>query len=163
MEFGFLTGDNGFYSYFAEKDMADVKASDTVVLSLQVKAVRQCTRADITVNGADGKDISMTYYVPVQWTRINMPVIGAVASVRVDAAKNAILIGSGTVTNHKNTKLSDPALRGGMWMVDRFDTFVLDETEAVGTGSIDIVKNGNYTYTIGSNGVLTITDVTHRN
>ena len=74
MEFGFLTGDNGFYSYFAEKDMADVKASDTVVLSLQVKAVRQCTRADITVNGADGKDISMTYYVPVQWTRINMPV-----------------------------------------------------------------------------------------
>ena len=44
MEFRFLTGDNGFHSHFAQRDMADVNATDTVVLSLEVKAVRQCTR-----------------------------------------------------------------------------------------------------------------------
>lgn len=89
MEFGFLTGDNGFYSYFSERygRCEGFRYCCTVTSGEGCTTVYPCR---YYCQQADGKDISMTYYVPVQWTRINMPVIGAVASVSVDAAKDAI-------------------------------------------------------------------------
>lgn len=148
---------------FSAEDMMGVEADDTVVLSLKVKAEEKCTRADVAIVMADGEKVAMTYFVPVQWVSINMPVVGPVDSVGIDVAEGTVLLGGITVTDYNGTKLSDPSIRGGMWMVDDFDTYVLDETDAFGTDSIDIVKNGDYTYTIGSNGMLTVTDVSDRN
>lgn len=152
-----------FCAYFPVEDMAGVDANHTVVLSLIVKSAEKCTKADITITKSDGTDISMTYYVPVQWTSINMPVVGAVSSVKIDVAENSVLLADATMTNYGDTKLSDASIKGGMWMVDDFDTYVLDEAEAYGADAIDIVKDGDYAYTIGSNGILTIVNVSDIN
>ncbi|MBQ7900899.1 MAG: hypothetical protein IJ365_02895, partial [Clostridia bacterium] len=148
---------------FSETDMTEVESSDTVVLSFAVKAVSKSTALDISVVKADGTTVAMTYYAPVQWTSINMPMVGPLRTVTLTTTADAVLLGSATIMDKDSTALSDPSLKGGMWMLDSFDTYVLDEAAAVGSDSIDLVKSGSYVYTIGSNGVLTVTDVSDIN
>lgn len=131
----------------------------TYVLSVTAKAKTACTPVTITVEGSS--TVSETYYVPVQWTRIDIPVkMSSLSSVTVSAESEILLAGAEYEYRGTDT-IASLALRSGMHLLEEFvDVTVTQDTsraDVVGPTK-DLIKIGDLIYSIG-NEKLTITSV----
>ena len=130
----------------------------TLILTFDVKATDVCTPMTITVNGTT----SETYYVPVQWTRIEVPVkVSQLSSITLETAGN-VLIGNAFYDYQGTNTLQSLALRSGMHMLEEFTDITIehDTTATVVGPTKDLVKVNDIIYSIGDS-KLTITDVSN--
>lgn len=130
-------------------------SGDMLLFSFVLMARDECTPVTITAGGK-----TMTYYVPVQWTRYYMPVATkSLTSVTIDGN---VLLAEAKFVNHKSTSINAMALTSGPWLLEEFDDVVLDENGVKTGGTKDLVKSGNFVYSIGG-GNFVVTDVTDVN
>lgn len=166
--------DKSSVSYtFTDEDKNAVNAADVVLLSFAVKAKNASVplniKADLgtVINKNPNEDSkSMTYYVPVQWTRIYMP-------IKNNGMKDVTLETDGTVyiaeakfENCGDVPISSLSLKSGMWMIDDFEKIAVAETMSSDTNfkwpaALELSKDGKYLYSIqyGNNGTFSITNL----
>ena len=133
----------------------------TLVFSFIAKATDACTPVKITLSG--NKNVSETYYVPVQWTRIDMPVkLSRLDKITLEFEGRLLLAGASY--DYRGTEtIKSLSARSGMHLLEEFaDVTVADTGTSVVGKTMDLVKSGNIIYSIG-NGKLTITDVSDGN
>ncbi len=130
-------------------------SGDRLLFSFVMKAESACAPVTITLNM--GKTTEMTYYVPVQWTRYNMPVqISDLQSVTVSGD---VLLAEAKFQNRKSDGFASMSLESGPWLLEEFaDITIKDTGETLVGKTKDLVKVDNLIYSIGPDG-LTITDV----
>ena len=108
----------------------------------------------------EGDSTVMEYAVPVQDTRINMPITasGGLISFTVEALDGAVVISEAIVENRGTATQEDLMVESGMHMLaGKYTDYMLSET-GVGAGKTnDLVSSNGYIYSIGS-GSLTVTD-----
>lgn len=166
--------DNSRASYtFTDEDKSAASAGDVLLFSFVVKAkdasVPLNIKADLgtVINKNPNEDSkSMTYYVPVQWTRIYMP-------IKNNGMKDITLETDGTVyiaeakfENCGNVPISSLSLKSGMWMIDDFEKIAVKETMSSDANfkwpaALELSKDGKYLYSIqyGNNGTFSITNL----
>jgi len=149
--------------------------NNTILLSLAVKGQSVCSEIEITIRFEDA-DTVMTYYAPVQWSRIYMPMkcSGALKEIQISIKSGSILLGEVTAENKGQANIDSLNLKSGMWMLDEFEDIVIDsdngilyqnnslyeQNEKLTGTTVDLVSSscGRYLYSIGG-GHLTITDI----
>lgn len=168
--------DNCSASYiFTDEDKSEVKPGDVILFSFAVKAkdvsVPLNIKADLgTVINNNSKEDSktMTYYVPVQWTRIYMPIASnGMSEVKLET-DGTVYIAEAKFENYGSTDIETLNLKSGMWMIDEFDKVELSGSETYlnsenKTGRATAVKlsgDGKYLFSIGydNTGTFSITD-----
>lgn len=130
----------------------------TLILTFDMKAKAVCTPVTITING----NATETYYVPVQWTRIEVPVkVSQLSSVKLTTDGN-VLVGNAFYDYQGTNTLQSLQLRSGMHMLEDFtDVTINHNTASTVVGPTkDLVKVGDLIYSIGDS-KLTITDVSN--
>ncbi len=165
---------NSRVSYtFTVEDKNEVNSGDVLLFSFVVKAKDKSVplniKADLgtVINKNPNEDSkSMTYYVPVQWTRIYMP-------IKNNGMKDVTLETDGTVyiaeakfENCGNVSVSSLSLKSGMWMIDDFEKIAVTETMSSDANfkwpaALELSKDGKYLYSIqyGNNGTFSITNL----
>ena len=130
-------------------------ASDKLLFSFAMKAESECTPVTITLN--TGKTTEMTYYVPVQWTRYNMPIqVGSLQSVTISGD---VLLAEAKFQNRKSDTFESMSVESGPWLMEDFADVTIEDTGDTLVGKTkDMVKVGGLLYSIGDS-KLTITDV----
>ena len=135
---------------------ADVYTSgDKLMFSFAMKANSECTPVTITLD--TGKTTEMTYYVPIQWTRYNMPIeVNALSSVTITGS---VSLAEAKFVNRKSDSFDSISVESGPWLMEDFADIRIEDTgdELVGKTK-DMVKVGSLIYSIGDSR-LTITDV----
>ncbi|MBQ3015577.1 MAG: hypothetical protein IJD79_02220 [Clostridia bacterium] len=148
------------YSFTAE-EKSGAAIGDMLLFSFVVKADKS-TPIDITVDvgtkiNYQNSTKTMTYHVPVQWTRIYMPIENAgMASVTLKTS-GKVYIAEAKYENRADATQDDLQLESGMWMLDEFEYYDVSGA-GIGAGStIDLIRGGDYIYSIGDK-KLTVTD-----
>ena len=164
MKFAKLMNEGSVSYTFTSDEASAVKIGNTVLFSFVVKA-QKATKVSFTVDlgsviNYNGRTNTVEYTVPAQWTRIYLPVVNnGMKSVSI-TADDEIQIAEARFDDMGKVSVLDLQLKSGMWMVDEFDSHVLTEEEKIETGAaIDIIKSGNYIYSIGNN-KFTVSDAT---
>lgn len=149
---------SGTVSYnFTEEELSSVQPGDMLLFSFVAKANTVCTPIDITIKQT--KNTNMRYFVPVQWTRIYMPITATALKGITLATDGEISISEAKFENRLYATFEDLSLLSGMHLLEEFKYVPLGEDSYAGAGACkDIVKNGDFVYSIG-NGTLCITDV----
>jgi len=130
-------------------------SGDRLLFSFAMKAETACTPVTITLNM--GKTIEMTYYVPVQWTRYNMPV--EITDLQSVTVSGDVLLAEAKFENRKSDSFASMSSESGPWLLEEFaDITIKDTGETLVGKTKDLVKVDNLIYSIGPSG-LTITDV----
>ena len=147
---------------FAASDLT-VASGDMLLFSTVVKGETASRHIRITATFEGGSTV-MEYAVPVQATRINMPITadGKLVSFTVEALDGAVVISEATVENRGTATQEDLLVESGMHMLDtEYTDYMLSET-GVGAGkTTDLVSSNGYIYSIGS-GSLTVTDAAQK-
>lgn len=153
---------SGTQSYSPTKaQTALLEGNKTLVFSFIAKAPNACTPVKITLSG--NQNVFETYYVPVQWTRIDMPVkLSRLDKITLEFEGQLLLAGASY--DYRGTeKLKSLSTRSGMHMLEEFvDVTVADTGSSLVGKTMDLVKSGDIIYSIGD-GKLTITDVSKVN
>ena len=132
-------------------------SNETLIFSFTVKAVSACTPVEITVSGR--REVTQSYAVPVQWTRIDIPVKMSRPETITIKCDGQILLGEAMLEPRGSKAISTLYDRCGMYVVEEFvDVILSDDGDTLVGASMDLVKSGDLIYSIG-NGMLTITDV----
>ena len=136
---------------------AAVPAGNMALLSLDVRAELACSTMTVSYGS-----VTKTYSVPVQWSRIYMPVQAAadLAGAQITVDSGAVLFAGANLANKENATFEDLTLQSGMWLLEDFEDVALDP-EGLGAGkTTDLVisPDGNYVYSIGG-GKFTVTDI----
>ena len=152
MIFQKILNDNAVYT-FTEAEKASVKNGDMLLFSFDVKAVDCCTELTVSVCGNE-----MTYAVPVQKTRIGMPIKAEGLDRITLFTEGEIEISGAELENRGGASFEDLLLESGTFITDEFETLELSEVGMGVGGTTDIVKHGNYVYCIGGDR-LSIVDV----
>ena len=155
-----LDGGTASYYSFTEDELAAVSKGETLLFSFVLRAPTS-THINITldlgttINYQDGSS-TMQYAVPVQWTRIYMPV--TVCNMRgvTLSTDGTVYIAEAKYEIRGYTAIDDLPLESGMWMIDEFESYKLSADGLGAGGSIGIVKSGDYIYSIGDS-ALTVT------
>lgn len=144
---------------FSADDSSTFGENDILLFSFVLKAENACTKTQIQILSNDALLSDMTYPVPVQWTRIDMPVRAAELKSVNFSHDGEILIADISLTNKGETTFEALSLQSGMHMIDDYRAISLPEN-GIGAGkTIDFVQSGNYLYSIG-NEKLTVSNVT---
>ena len=168
--------DNSTVSYsFTEEETAKVERGDVLLFSFLVRGSGACTPITLNVdlgtviNDQSGTS-AMTYYAPVQWTRIYMPIKNNEMRGVAVTTSGAVEIAEARYENCGNVSVDSLTLKSGMWMVDDFDTYELQASDTAtylngtyqlkSTIAIQPSSDGKYIYTIGYNasGTFAISD-----
>lgn len=152
MNFRKILNDNAVYT-FTEAEKASVKNGDMLLFSFDVKAVDCCAELTVSV----GENV-MTYAVPVQKTRIGMPLKAERLESITLFTEGEIEIFCAEFENRGGASFEDLLLESGTFIIDEFETVELSEVGMGVGGTTDIVKHGNYVYCIGGDR-LSIVDV----
>ena len=153
-----LTGSET-YTFTAE-DKAKVNVGDMLLFSFVIRA-KTSTPIEIavdvgTVYNLQSNCASITYYAPTQWTRVYMPIKNNGMNKVTLTTDGAVEIAEARFDNYGSATEDDLALKSGMWMLEDYEYLnVANNTTGVGS-SIDLVKSGDYIYSIGG-GKLTVT------
>lgn len=143
---------------FGGRDIPELKQGDLVLLTLEVKAAAGCKKLGVYFyqGGVESAD---TYFIPTQWTRIVLCSDTETSPVGLKlTAEEGIALRLLTVENMKKATIDMLSHRLGQFLVDDYETVTLPE-QGAGTGrTTDLVKSGDYIYSIG-NGAFTVTDV----
>lgn len=157
------------------------QSGQTLLLSLDVKGQDACATITVTLDFT-GTDTVMTYYAPVQWSRIYMPVVcdGTLNSVSIQVQSGNLLLAQVTAENKDSTPIDQLKQQSGMWMLEDFTDITLDVDQGVRSvgdnqavydaagattsETVDLVLSscGNFIYSVGG-GRLTVTDVSDPN
>lgn len=161
-------------SLFVEPVAAN--AGDMVLLTLPVRSVGACGKVEVLAD-MGGTDLTMTYYVPVQWSNIYVPFQcdASLKGISVCVEGGTVQFGTVTLENKGSATFEELALQSGMWLLEDFDNIVLKESQGVKANNEDfyaqkgitsgrtadlvISSDGKYVYSIGD-GMLTVTDIT---
>lgn len=134
-----------------------VTAGNMALLSLDVRAASACSNVTVSFGG-----ITKQYAIPVQWSRIYMPVQAETdlsgAQITVDSGK--VLVAAAKLENKGSATFEDLTLQSGMWLLEEFQDIALNPV-GVGAGkTTDLVisPDGKYAYSIGG-GNFTVTDI----
>lgn len=154
-----LTGSQSYSPTNAQTSLID--GTKTLVVSFIAKATNACTPVQITLSG--NKHISETYYIPVQWTRIDMPVkLSRLDKITLNF-EGQIQLADANYEYRGTDSIKSLSLRSGMHLLEDFvDVTVADTGSSVVGKTMDLVKSGDLIYSIGD-GRLTITDVSEVN
>lgn len=147
---------------FTSKDIPELKSGDLVLLTLEVKADSAVKTLGINFyqGGTEAADV---YYIPSQWTRIVLCSDPTSTPVGVKlTAQEGIMLRSLTVTNKKKATPESLEYTLGQFLLEDFESITLPESGAAAGRTTDLVKSGNYIYSIGS-GKFTVTDVSDPN
>lgn len=149
-------------SYTFQSGDITIKNGNMMMFSTVVQG--QSAAQSITITAKfKSSTTEMQYYVPVQATRINMPITarGDLVSFTVKSETGTVVISEAIVENRGSATQDDLLVESGMHMLEEnYTLYKLDET-GVGAGkATDLVASGNFIYTIGS-GNLVVTDVTN--
>ena len=147
---------------FTSKDIPELKNGDLVLLTLEVKADSAVKTLGINFyqGGTEAADV---YYIPSQWTRIVLCSDPTSTPVGVKlTAQEGIMLRSLTVTNKKKATPESLEYTLGQFLLEDFESITLPESGAAAGRTTDLVKSGNYIYSIGS-GKFTVTDVSDPN
>ncbi len=126
-------------------------ANDMVLYELSMRATSQSTPVTVKIGSTE-----MVYYVPVQWTTYGLPILTeSLSSVTITGD---VELKGAKFINYKYASIEDMALFSGPHLEEEFESIVLPETEVATGGVKDLVKSGNFIYSIGS-GALVVTDV----
>lgn len=149
---------------------------DILLLTMPVRGKNVCSKITVYWDFT-GTDVEMTYYAPVQWSNLYMPVKcdGALNGITVSVDTGCVQVGTATVENMGAATFEDLALKSGLWLLEDFDNIVLPESAGVKanneafyteagitsgrTADVVLSSDGKYIYSIGD-GMLTVTDVT---
>ena len=149
---------------FTADEASSVKIGNTVLFSFAVKADK-ATKITFTVDlgtviNYNGNTKTVEYTVPAQWTRIYLPIVNnGMKSVNI-STDGRVYIAEARYDDLGEVDVYDLQLKSGMWMIDEFESHSFSNDDGIATGAaIDIVKSGNYIYSIG-NGKLTVSDAT---
>lgn len=123
-----------------------------LLYSFVLKAEKVCTPVTITIGSTQ-----MTYYVPVQWTRYYMPI--ETAKLECVTIAGDVLLAEAKFVNYQDASMESMALLSGPWLLEDFMDMALGENGVATGGTKDMVKSGNFVYSIGS-GNFVVTDVT---
>ena len=145
---------------FSAADSACFGTEDILLFRFVLKAQHACTQLHIRILDQNTVLADMVYPIPVQWTRIELPVRAA-ALKSVELSHNgSLLLADAAMQNMGATTFEALSLQSGMHMIDSFEDYALPET-GIGAGStVDFVKHGTFLYSIG-NGRLTVSDVSN--
>ena len=159
---------------FVEPVAAD--NGDMLLLTLPVRGLSKCVKVEIMADMA-GKDLTMTYYAPVQWSNIYVPFKcdTALNGISICVEDGAVQFGPATLENKGSATFESLALQSGMWLLEDYEQIVLKESQGVKalnedfyaqkgitsgrTADLVISSDGKYVYSIGD-GMLTVTDIT---
>ena len=139
-------------------DIPQRKTGDLVLLTLEVKAESGCKELGICLyqGGADASDV---YYIPAQWTKIVLCADPESTPVGLKlTAEEGIALRSLTVENKKKATPETVSHLLGQFLMEDFQQIDLPEKGTGAGRTTDLVKSGNYIYSIG-NGAFTVTDV----
>ena len=168
-----LNNSTATYSFTAE-EAALAEKGDVLLFSFVVKANDVCTpitlNVDVgTVINGQNKSTALTYYAPVQWTRIYMPIENNGMSGVSISCSGSVQIAEAKYENCGAVTLESLNVKSGMWMLDEFESFALQGSDtylnsANETGSAKAVvlsSDGKYVYSIGdwNTGTFSITSV----
>ena len=137
-----------------EVEKASVKRGGILLLKFVFKALYKSADTLISFGATE-----MTYRIPVQRTEVCMPVIFDGAEKIVIRADSDVECLGLLLEARGDVPYESTELESGMHILDEYERIELDEA-GVGVGkSIDLVKNGEYIYSIG-NGALSVTRIT---
>lgn len=167
---------NGSAAYtFSSEEKNAVNIGDVLLFSFVVKAKDASAALDIradvgtVINKNKNEDSkTMTYYVPVQWTRIYMPIENNGMSDVTLKTSGTVYIAEAKFENCGSIDIETLNLNSGMWMIDEFERVELEGSETYlntenKTGAVTAVKlsrDGRYLFSIGyaNTGTFSITD-----
>ena len=158
---GRVTGKTSYS--FAATDL-DVTSGDMLMFSVVAKGENASCHVKLTAQ-FENASTSMEYALPVQATRINMPITadGKLKSFTLEALDGAVLLTEASVENRLTATQEDLMVESGMHMLENnFTTYTLSENGAGVGATTDLVSSGNYIYSIGSD-KLVVTDMTDPN
>jgi len=128
----------------------------TFLFSFVMKAKNVCTPVKISVIGEN--EIGETYYVPVQWTLIQMPMkLTQLSSVNLQF-EGEVYLADAKIEYMGTTTLKNLSQQSGMHLLEDFPDVMIQGSDVDTGPTIDLVKVDNLIYSIG-NGSLVITDV----
>ena len=172
MKFAKILNGSACYT-FTDEDKEGVKLGDILLFSFVVRAEdSSCAlniKADVgTVINKQNNSAAMTYYVPVQWTRIYMPIENnGMAEVSLET-DGTVYIAEAKFENCGNVDIETLGLKSGMWMIDEFErvelggseTYLNEENETGAASAVVLSGDGKYLFSIGSanTGTFSITD-----
>ena len=147
---------------FTDEEKAAVKKGETLLFVFDIRSdistpIKITVNVGTVINDEDGS-MTMEYFVPVQLSRIYMPVKNnGMVSVSVETEGVVYLQNAGYI-NQGSTPISNLQLKSGMWLLDAPEQTSVDNSYGIGAGkTIDLIKKGNFIYSIG-NGAFTVTD-----
>lgn len=139
-------------------DIPELKNGDLVLLTLEVKADSGCKALGVNFyqGGVDASDV---YYIPAQWTKIVLCSDPESTPVGLKlTAEEGIALRSLTFENKKKATPEAVSHLLGQFIMEDFQRLDLPEKGAGAGRTTDLVKSGNYIYSIGA-GSFTVTDV----
>ncbi|MBQ7566765.1 MAG: hypothetical protein IJT18_06560 [Oscillospiraceae bacterium] len=142
-------------------EQAAISNGDLVVFTFVTKAKTACTKMTVTVDGAEGVP-SLTYFIPVQWTRVTVPVVAKNLSSVALTVEGTVLMAQASYENRGAVDIATTDTESGQHLLEPFVYTRLDGNAGLGVGSTkDILRSGNFLYSIGSadSGSLKIIDV----
>ena len=153
---------NGIGSYlFTSEEKSAIRTGDMLLFSFVVKADTS-SPIEITVDVGTitnylDKSMTLTYYVPTQWTRIYLPIRASeLRGVTLKSEAN-VYLAEAKYENRFDATQEELSLESGMWCIEDFESYRLTEG-GLGIGyTIGIVEYENYLYAIGD-GKLSVID-----
>jgi len=144
------------------KDIPEYSKGDLVLLSLEVKAESGVKQLGVHFYQG-GTEAAETYFIPSQWTRLVLTSDPSAMPAGVKlVAQEGIALRSLTVENKKKATTEEVGHLLGQFLLDDFETIALAEKGAGAGRTTDLVKSGNYIYSIGA-GAFTVTQVSDPN
>ena len=143
---------------FSRTDLEQLRAGDTALIYLEVKAESRCESLNVVLYQGGGQT-EETYYIPTQWSRISICSDSemALAGLKL-ATEGKLLLRSFTLENCGKATADSLLPRLGQFLLEEHERVELPEQGAGAGRCKDLVKTGNMVYSVG-NGVFTVTDV----
>ena len=139
-------------------DIPEHSNGDLVLLSMEVKSDSGVKTLGVNFYQG-GTECAEEYYVPTQWTRIVLCSDPTTNPVGIKlTAQEGIALRKLTLESVGKVTPEEVGHRLGQFVVDDFQRVELPETGAGVGRTTDLVKSGDYVYSIGQ-GVFTVTDV----
>jgi hypothetical protein len=158
-------------TYTLSRDKQDMMSKDDLIMaSVTVKSNVGTGVVTINATGSNGGSLyTLQYYIPAQWTRINVPlIIGSEPLEKIELLLGSmpqnVEIADITVCEYTGKIEKRDLIRlSGMYNLEEFEDVQLEDPgeNAIVGSTIDLVKGGNYIYSIGGDGnlgALTICD-----
>ncbi|MBQ9070322.1 MAG: hypothetical protein IJY23_03120 [Clostridia bacterium] len=135
MKFAKVLNNSSVTYTFTDEEKALVNSGDVLLFSFVVKAKDVSApiniKADLgTVINYQNNSTTMTYYAPVQWTRIYMPIKNNGMNEVTIETSGTVYIAEAKYENQGNVSVESLNLKSGMWMIDDFEKYELKATES---------------------------------